>query len=170
MRLGVAVVLGLALCWYGKRLFSIVLGLVAFLVAWRVSAQLLVEISSSESLIRWGSLGFGVIGGLLAGFLFRAYLFVAGALFGWLLVSGWFPTASILLRAAGAVATGALLFAFSDVLIVVLSSLVGALLLAGGASGLLERLLLGVPPLVIAAGSLLLAAAGATAQLTRKPR
>ena len=161
----VAVLAGLALCYWGKTLFVAMLALLGFVVAWRVSAAVLQDMGSAEGFVRWASLAIGALGALLSGFVFRVYLFAAGGLAGWFLVTGWFPAASLLVRVAAVLVCGLLLFVYSDIFIIILAALAGALLVARGADVLLSAMSIRVPLLAVAGVCFLLAASGAIRQL-----
>ena len=127
--------LGLLFCFKGRSFFALMLACAGFFVFFHFCGIILSRITENPTLLRFGPIVAGVAGALLSGFLFKAYLFFAGAVFGWFLLMTWLPEAALLFRILVALGMGMLLFLFSKPLIIVATALIGGRMTGLGITG-----------------------------------
>ncbi|MCZ6506728.1 MAG: DUF4203 domain-containing protein [Acidobacteria bacterium] len=160
------VVLGALLLFFGRRLFWLCLAVLGFFFTFGLVSELTDQ--TSQSLAFFLALGLGVVGALLAVFLQKIAIGVAGFLFGGaatLFLIDFFalPVGPLewVLVLVGAVVSAFLAFKIFTVALVVLSSLVGAALISQA---------IGLSPSAAGIFFVVLAIVGIVAQLGSKAR
>ena len=160
------VVLGALLLFFGRRLFWLCLAVLGFFFTFGLVSELTDQ--TSQSLAFFLALGLGVVGALLAVFLQKIAIGVAGFLFGGaatLFLIDFFalPVGPLewVLVLVGAVVSAFLAFKIFTAALVVLSSLVGAALISQA---------IGLSPAAAGVFFLVLAIVGIVAQLGSKAR
>jgi hypothetical protein len=164
----VVLLVGTLICFYGKRLFILVLAVAGFLLGYVYGGPLAAEITDSPDLIRWAPLVLGVILAALSGAFLRLSLFLAGLVIGWFLSVSFAPEAHFLVWLVCALLAGSMLALFKNVVLSLLTAIVGGRMIALGAVSLLACLSVRtcgtVYGLIFAASALI----GAAFQLRRK--
>lgn len=158
-------VVGLCLCFFGRKLIFFSLAVVCFIMGWLYGSELLASLTGSRFLLEWGPWILGVAASVLGMLLYKLSIFTAGALIIWFLLERHVPEVHIALRIFGSLAAGGLLLAFRKPLLSMLTALLGASMTALASVAILAHVSVSVSTLVYWLILAVLAAAGFSVQM-----
>ncbi|MBN1163162.1 MAG: TMEM198/TM7SF3 family protein [Candidatus Krumholzibacteriota bacterium] len=133
-----AIVFGIVSCFWGYRIFKIVLGIFGFILGAYLAGTAGVHFTGGWGLI---ALSMGLVGGLIGGalvtVLYFAGVFLVGSLSGWvigaLLLGCVFPGLNLVFLVILALAGGILALVFQKMLLIISTSFLGSWYLISGA-------------------------------------
>lgn len=164
----VVLLVGLLICFQGRRLFVLVLAVAGFLLGYIYGGPLAAEITENPHVIRWAPVGLGLLLAVLSGAFLRLSLFLAGLVLGWFLSISFAPEAHFLVWLVCALLAGSMLAVFKNLVLSLLTAIAGGRMIALGAVSLLACMSVGtggtVYTLIFATSAL----AGAAYQLRSK--
>jgi hypothetical protein len=161
----VMLVVGLCLCFLGRKLIIFAMGVACFIMGWLYGGELISSLSQDPFLLEWGPWICGVVASVLGILLYKLSIFAAGALIAWFLLASHVPEVHIALRVFGALAAGALLLAFRRPLLSMLTALLGSSMASLASVALLAHAGVSVSTLVYWVVLAVLAAAGFSFQM-----
>ena len=137
-------ILGLTAAFFGGRLVGLVLAVTGFAFGLVYGPAMAAAITANQAFIRVSPWVFGVLFGVLSGFLVRIALFLAGALLAAAAVLSFTYPPSVLLAVVAAVLGGTFVCFFRNAVFAILSAALGSILAATGAVNLVANITISV--------------------------